>query len=139
MFDADSDLPRLPKWKDNVMSQPSTQSPSDRPSAPPEQASYSSAGKGKIRAGSRQLPAAPRSGDRFQHTNKGAEMSENVHRYFMYHYPALPGGGATVGAIFLILLVLFMLYRHTKWSGWLAFFFSVGFYTIPLLTEYHKH
>jgi hypothetical protein len=94
---------------------------------------------GENRADYTLRPAPAHSGDRFQHTTKGAEMSQTVHRYFMYHYPALPGGGYTVGAIGMILLVLFMLYRHTKWSGWLAFFFSVGFYTIPLLTEYHKH
>ncbi len=66
-------------------------------------------------------------------------MSESLHRYFLYHYPSLPGGGATVGAILFLLLVLFMLYRHTRWSGWLAFFFSVAIYAVPVLTEYHKH
>jgi len=66
-------------------------------------------------------------------------MSETLHRYFLYHYPTLPGGGYTVGAIAAVLLVLFRLYRHTRWSGWLAFFFSVGFYAFPLLVEYHHH
>lgn len=66
-------------------------------------------------------------------------MSETLHRYFMYHYPTLPGGGATVGAIFFVLIALFVLYRHTTWAGWLAFFFSVALYTIPVLTEYHHH
>lgn len=66
-------------------------------------------------------------------------MREAMHRYFLYHYPYLPGGGYTVGAIILLLLTLFWLHRQTKWGGWMAFFYSVGFYTIPLLVEYHHH
>jgi hypothetical protein len=65
-------------------------------------------------------------------------MSESLHRYFLYHYPALPGGGYTVGAIGLTIATLFLLYRHTKWSGWFAFFWSVAFYSVPVLVEYHR-
>jgi len=66
-------------------------------------------------------------------------MMESIHRYFLYHYPALPGGGLTVAVIFLMLAGLIGLYKQTRWGGWLAFFFSIAFYTVPLLTEYHKH
>jgi len=41
--------------------------------------------------------------------------------------------------IFLMLAGLIGLYKQTRWGGWLAFFFSIAFYTVPLLTEYHKH
>jgi len=65
-------------------------------------------------------------------------MSQELHRYFLYHYPSLPGGGFTVGAIFMTLLMLFMLHRQTKWGGWLAFFWSIAFYSVPVLVEYHR-
>ena len=65
-------------------------------------------------------------------------MSESIHRYFLYHYPTLPGGGATVGVIFFMLISLLILHRRTQWGGWLALFFYFTFYTIPLLTEFHK-
>jgi len=62
----------------------------------------------------------------------------SIQRYFLYHYPHLPGGIWTVGAIVVTLLVLLALYKRTHWGGWMAFFYSIAFYTIPVLTEYHK-
>ena len=66
-------------------------------------------------------------------------MFESIHHYFHYHYPALPGCEITVAVIALLLISLCFLYHTTKWGGWIAFFLSIGFYTLPLMTEYRVH
>jgi hypothetical protein len=69
----------------------------------------------------------------------GGEDSVNYFVQYVHRtFPHLPGGALTLGAIFFVLLALWLLHRRTRWGGWMAFFIAIGAYTIPLLTEYHR-
>ncbi len=56
---------------------------------------------------------------------------------FVHHaFPGLPGGALTLFSAITLFLAFFLLWRRTKWGGWLAFLFAAIGYAIPFFSDY---
>jgi hypothetical protein len=51
-------------------------------------------------------------------------------------FPGLPGGPLTLPLFVLVLIFLVLLYRRTRWGGWLSFLVAGAAYMVPFLASY---
>ena len=64
-------------------------------------------------------------------------MVDLIPHFINHKFPGMPGGYMTVLTIFACLFIMLILWRHTKWTGWLAFLLAGAFYVLPLFIEYY--
>ena len=64
-------------------------------------------------------------------------MLDFIPDFIRHTFPGIPGGPMTVLEIFAVMLILLILWRHTKWAGWLSFLLAAMFYAVPVLIEYY--
>lgn len=64
-------------------------------------------------------------------------MTDFISHFIRHTFPGMPGGPMTVLTIAACLIIMLILWRHTKWAGWLAFFVATIFYVLPLFLEFY--